>query len=230
MAQGLLLSTIVADEVRLLTFRSPSPAIGKYWRAYLFFGLVATWVAGIGRYWDNPKAYLWQHLGLGSVAYVFVLALIVWVLLAPLRPKNWEYRNVLLFITLMAPPALLYAIPVEKYVSMPTAQAMNAWFLAIVATWRVALLSMFLRRVAGFGGITSVVAALVPLVFIVNALALFNLEHVVFDFMAGIEEADRSSADTAYVVVWLISVLSILISPFLLAAYAALIYRARRAT
>jgi hypothetical protein len=229
MAQRPLLRTIVADEIRLLTFRSPSPAIREHWRAYLLFGLVATWAAGIGRYWDNPKAYPWQHWGLGSVAYVFVLALIIWVVLAPLRPKNWAYRNVLLFITLTAPPALLYAIPVEQFVPMSTAQAINAWFLAIVAAWRVALLFAFLRRVAGLGGITIVVAALVPLVLIVNGLAFLNLEHVVFDFMAGIREQDQSSADTAYVVVWWISVLSILLSPLLLAAYAAMIYRAWRA-
>ena len=38
------------------------------------------------------------------------LALIIWALLAPLRPRNWSYRNVLLFITLTAPPAVLYAV------------------------------------------------------------------------------------------------------------------------
>jgi hypothetical protein len=229
MALRSLIRTIIEDEARLLTFRSPSPAIRDHWSAYMAFGLLATWLAGVGRYWDHPRAELWQYLGLGSVAYVFALALVIWVLLAPLRPRNWSYRNVLLFITLTAPPALLYAIPVEKYVSMKAAQAINAWFLAIVATWRVALLVAFLRRVAQLSGITIFVAALVPLVVIVNALAFLNLEHVVFDFMAGIREQDRSSADTAYVVVWWISVLSILMAPFLLAAYAAMIYRAWRA-
>ena len=229
MARAALLRTILADEFRLLTFRSPSPAIREHSRAYLVFGLLCTWAVGIGRYWDNPKAYLWQYLGLGSVAYVFVLAFIIWTLLAPLKPRAWSYRNVLLFITLTAPPALLYAIPVEKFMSLRNAQAANVWFLAVVAAWRVGLLFAFLRRVAGLGGPTIVIAGLVPLVIIVNALAFLNLEHVIFEIMAGIREQDRSGNDSAYAMVWLVSMLSILLAPFLLAAYGWLVYRAQRA-
>lgn len=229
MARAALLRTIFADELRLLTFRNPSSGIREHWRAYLLFGLVFTWAAGVGRYWDNPKAYLWQHLGLGSVAYVFVPALIVWILLAPLKPKDWSYRNLLLLITLTAPPALLYAIPVEQFMPLRTAQAVNAWFLAIVAAWRVGLLFAFLRRVAGLSGFTILIGALVPLVVIVNALAFLNLEHVVFEIMAGIRDQDRSGNDSAYAFVWLVSVLSILLAPFLLAAYGWLVYRAQRA-
>jgi hypothetical protein len=229
MAQLSVLRSFISDEVRLLTFRSPSAAIREHWRSYLGFGLFFTCAAGVGRYWDNPRAYLWQYLGLGSVVYVFVLALIIWLLLLPLRPQNWSYRNVLLFITLTAPPALLYAIPVERFMPLPNAQAANAWFLAVVAAWRVGLLFVFLRRVAGLGGFTIFIAALVPLVVIVNALAFLNLEHVMFEIMAGIREQDRTANDSAYAIVWLVSVLSILLAPFLLAAYGWLAYRARRA-
>ncbi|MFL6259215.1 MAG: hypothetical protein ACJ76Y_05835, partial [Thermoanaerobaculia bacterium] len=112
-----MLNKIVADELRLLTFRAPSQAVATNWKAYLAFGLFFTWLAGVGRYWDNPRAELWQLAGLGSIAYVFVLAVILWLLLAPLRPKNWSYRNVLTFVTLTAPPAVLYAIPVERFMS-----------------------------------------------------------------------------------------------------------------
>lgn len=108
------LARIAADTWRVLTFRLPSSAIVEHWQAYLGFGLVFTWLAGVGRYWDHPRADLWQYLGLGSVAYVFVLALILWALLAPLGPANWSYRNVLVFLTLTAPPAVLYAVPVER--------------------------------------------------------------------------------------------------------------------
>ena len=92
-----MIKTLLQDEWRFLTFRTMSQAIRTHWQAYLVFGLLFTWLAGIGRYWDNPRAELWQYFGLGSVAYVFVLALLIWLLLAPLRPKNWSYRNVLLF-------------------------------------------------------------------------------------------------------------------------------------
>jgi hypothetical protein len=143
-----MLKTILADEIGLLTFRRVSPAIQSHWQAYLAFGLFFTWLAGIGRYWDNPRADLWQHLGSARSPTSSSWRSILWLLLAPLRPKSWSYRNVLLFVTLTAPPAVLYAVPVETFLSAGAAAQANAWFLAAVATWRVGLLGVFLRRVA----------------------------------------------------------------------------------
>src|SRR3712207_7552248 len=59
----------------------------RYWRDWssdvcssdLAFGLACTWLVGVGRYWDNPRASLLQHLGVGSVVYVFALALLLWL-------------------------------------------------------------------------------------------------------------------------------------------------------
>lgn len=222
-------ATVVSDALRVLTFRRPSPAISSHWKGYLAFGLLFTWLAGVGRYWDNPRAQLWQYLGLGSVAYVFCLALILWLLLLPLRPKLWSYRNVLVFVTLTAPPAVLYAIPVERFMPLAAAQSANAWFLAIVATWRVALLLWFLRRLAGLSGLSVVVATLLPLALIVVTLSALNLEHVVFDLMAGIRPEQRSGNDRSYGIVTMLALFSVLAAPVLLAAYALLVYRARRA-
>lgn len=220
-----MIKTILSDEFRLLTFRQPSRAMYIEWRAFLAFGLLFTWLAGLGRYWDNPKAHLWQHLGLGSVVYVFVLALIVWALISPLKPKNWSYRNVLLFITLTAPPAVLYAIPVEQFMSAEAARTTNGWFLAVVATWRVALFIVFLRRVAGLPVSLVVVASLLPLALIVVVLSMLNLEHVVFDLMSGIRPEDRSPNDTAYDIVLSLSILSFIASPVLLIAYTVAVVR-----
>jgi hypothetical protein len=218
-----LISTLLSDELRLLTFRPVGSAIHTRWKAYLAFGFLTTWLAGMGRYWDNPKAEIWQRLGLGSVAYVFVLAMIVWLLLAPLRPKNWTYRNVLLFITLTAPPAFLYAIPVEMFLSPEGARAANAWLLAVVAAWRVALFAVFLRRAAGLNRIATLVATLLPLAIIVLVLAILNLEHVVFDLMSGTPPEARSSHDAAYQVVLMLALLSYVSAPLLLVAYAVLV-------
>lgn len=223
-----LLRTLIADEIRFLTFRPVGPAIRTHRGSYLAFGLLFTWLAGIGRYWDNPKADLWQHLGLGSVAYVFVLALIIWALLAPLRPKSWSFRNVLLFIVLTSPPAVLYAIPVETFMSPGAARAANSWFLALVASWRVALFGVFLRRTAGLSRDAVVIATLLPLAIIVIALAFLNLEHVVFNIMSGTRPEDRSSNDGAYAVVFMLTTFSILAAPFLIGGYLLAIYRAWR--
>ena len=221
-------ATVANDALRVLTFRQPSPAIATHWPAYLAFGLAFTWLAGIGRYWDNPRAHLWQHLGLGSLAYVVCLAAVLWLLLMPLRPQRWSYRNVLVFVALTSPPALLYAVPVERFLPLAAAQSANAWFLAIVATWRVALLAWFLRRVGGLSLVAVVVATLLPLVLIVVALTLLNLEHVVFRLMAGMTPAERSGNDTAYFVVMMLAYFSVLASPVLLLGYIGLAVHAWR--
>ena len=215
----MLLKTFLKDEYRLLTFRAPSTSIREHPRAYLAFGLVLTWAAGVGRYWDSTEAMLWQHLGLGSLAYVFVLALVLWLLVAPLGPKNWTYRNVLLFVALTSPPALLYAVPVEMWVSPSTALAINSGFLAIVAAWRVALLVAFLKRAAGLRGSTILVATLLPLALIVDSLAFLSLEHVVYETMAGDRDPDGSGGEVTHTVVQFICVLCALMTPVLLARY-----------
>jgi hypothetical protein len=224
-----MITRILADEFRLLSFRRPSEAMQRQWKGYLMFGLAFTWLAGVGRYWDNPRAELWQHWGLGSVAYVFLLALLIWALLAPLRPRHWSYRNVLLFITLTAPPAVLYAIPVEQFLSPSVAREVNAWFLGVVAAWRVGLFAMFLRRVAGLSWVAVVVATLLPLTVIVFALVALNLEHVVFELMSGIREEDRSPNDDAYFVVFLLAAASIWAAPILAVVYLILVANTRNA-
>lgn len=223
-----MFQTLIADQLRLLAFRRPSHAIASSRTAYLAWGLAITWLVGIGRYWDNPKAHLWQHLGLGSLAYIVLLAGLLWLLYLPMRPKRWSYANVLVFLGLCSLPALLYAIPVERFMPLEAAQATNAWFLAVVASWRVALLAVFLRRVADLEWTTVCVATLLPLALIIVALSMLNLEHVVFHIMAGTDPAQRSVNDIAYQVVWLLSVFSFLALPLLLPAYGVMVWQERK--
>lgn len=223
-----MIKTLLLEEFRLLTFRPVSSAVPTHWPAFLAFGLFFTWLAGVGRYWDNPRAYLWQQLGLGSLVYVFVLALIIWVMLLALRPKNWSYRNVLLFVALTSPPAVLYAIPVERFTTAQRAVSANICFLAIVASWRVAMYAVFLRRTAGLNAGAVIVGTLLPIAVIVVTLSFLNLEHVVFAIMGGLRPEDRSANDGAYVVVIWLSILSVLLSPVLAISYAVLVYRSWR--
>ncbi len=218
---------LLRDVGRLLTFRRMGAGVRSHANAYLGFGLAMTWLAGIGRYWDNPRAELWQLAGLGSVAYVFSLALLLWLLILPLRARRWTYRNVLLFVCLTSPPALLYAIPVERFMSGEAALAANAWFLGIVASWRVALLLVFLKRDAGLRAWEAVVACLLPLALIVVSLALLNLEHVVFNLMSGIRAEDQSANDAAYMIVVMLSYFSFLASPLLVIAYLWVLFHRR---
>ena len=218
-----MLKTLLLDEWRFLTFRPVSSAVHTHWRAFLVFGLACTWLAGIGRYWDNPRAHIWQTLGLGSVAYVFILAFVIWAMLAPLRPHNWSYRNVLLFLTLTSPLALLYAIPVEKFMTWRNAVSANVAFLGVVATWRVALYIVFLRRTARMylGGV--VIGTLLPLSLIVFVLAVLNLEHVIFNIMGGLRPEDLSPNDGAYQIVVMLAFFSLFLAPILVVFYLLLI-------
>ena len=220
--------TLLHDAWRFLTFRRMGPAVRDHGNAYLAFGLAFTWLAGVGRYWDNPRAEWWQHLGLGSLAYVLVLALLLRWLVAPLKPRHWTYRNVLLFVALTAPPAVLYAIPVERFMSHEAAVQANIAFLAVVATWRVALYAVFLRRTAALSWAATAVATLLPLTIIVVALTFLNLEHVVFDLMGGLREEDKTANDGAYGVVVFLTFWAMAISPVVLLAYLVLAFLARR--
>jgi hypothetical protein len=205
--------------VRLLTFRSSAEELRALNHRHLVFGLICTWLVGMGRWWEDPKASLLQHLGIGSVAYVFILALFLWLVLWPLTPPHWSLLNVLIFVTLTSPPAILYAIPVRHGLALQTAQTVRLCFLAIVAGWRVALLYFYLHRGAGLTGFRWLLAALFPLLLIVFTLTALNLEKVVFDFMGGVRESERTVNDAAYGVLVLICMVSMLAFLPLLASY-----------
>ena len=222
-----MLKQILIDQFRFLFFREPSRNISTHWKHYLVFGVVITWLAGIGRYWDNPRAHLFQHLGLGSLAYILFLSGLLWLLFYPLKPRHWLYRNVLVFVSLCSLPALLYAIPVERFMPLDAAQSVNAWFLAIVASWRVALLAVFLKRVAKLPSLTVAIASLLPIAMIIVGLSWLNLEHVVFNIMAGNDPDTHSGNDLSYSIVFLLSIFSTLLLPVLLIAYGTLVYQAR---
>ena len=131
-------------------------------------------------------------------------------------------------MSLTAPPAILYAIPVERFMSLESAQLANVWFLVVVAIWRVGLLLKYLKNVAGLSGLCVLVATLLPLTLIVTALTALNLEHVVFKLMAGLEEHEISANDSAFQILLLITFFSVLASPFLLSMYGWFIYKGRK--
>ena len=198
-----------------------------FWRWFTFVFLV-TWAAGIGRYWDHPSAELWQYLGVGSIVYILCLSLLLYLIVWPLRPPNWTYRGVLIFVGLTSLPAVLYAIPVERFVNLETAQSVNAWFLGIVAAWRVALLIRYLFVTAKLHWFIVVTVSVLLLSGIVVTLTLLNLEHVVFDLMAGIREADASPNDAAYLIVLGLAFFSVWAFPVALILYLGAVVRRRQ--
>ena len=190
-----------------------------------------TWAVGIGRYWDHPDPYLVQSLGLGSLFVMGGLGLLLYLALLPLRPAGWSLLNLYTFLSLTALPAVLYAIPVEQFLSAGAARSANFWFLATVAVWRVAILGRYLACRTDLSGGLLVAALLLPLALIVVILTLLNLEKAVFDLMGGVRDSERTSNDEAYALLFLLSFYSFMASPVLAIAYGVAVwkrYRARR--
>ncbi|MEI9911696.1 MAG: hypothetical protein WDO71_19805 [Bacteroidota bacterium] len=111
--------SITKTIIRLLTFQIERDEMLAFNHRHFIAGLIGTWLVGIGRYWDDPGAKLLQHLGLGSVIYIFCLAAFIWLIILPFKVEKWSYFRVLTFVGLTSFPALLYAIPVERFYQRP---------------------------------------------------------------------------------------------------------------
>jgi hypothetical protein len=207
---------VLSTTSRILTFRRAVPDLERLGPLYLGAGLLFACLAGIGRHLDNPRVP-WQHLGLDSVGYVFVFAGILWLILSPIMASNWRYSTVLIFVALTSPPAFLYILP-DFFLPTQDVPTAKTVLLAVVATWRVALLMKFLSSPSfGIGAGEAFVATFLPLVLIVVVLVFLNLDRAVFDFMGG--GGQQTANDGAYAVLLLITVVSLLLCPFLLLPY-----------
>lgn len=208
--------------IRLLTFKITREEILQFNKSHFIIGLVGTWIVGIGRYWDDEGASLLQHLGFGSVIYIFILAGFIWLILKPFFIDNWNYFTVLTFIGLTSFPAIFYAIPVERFFTIHTANTINVWFLAIVAAWRLGLLYYFLKHFTrlSLGNILTV--TLMPICLIITTLTALNLHRVVFDIMGG--NRNPTPHDGAYNVLIFLTVISVILTLPLLIAYGIGIY------
>lgn len=212
---------VLATSIRLLTFRATREDFIGLTHRHLVLGLCYTWIVGIGRYYDNPRVGLLQHLGLGSIIYVFAFALFFWLIVWPLRPPHWSYLRICTFVSLVAPPAIIYAIPVERFFEIATANSINVSFLYIVASWRVALLIYFLRVLTTFNTFSVIVATFLPLTIIVTVLTTLNLERAVFSFMGGLRE--QTANDAAFGALFGLSLFALLLFLPLLICYLFLI-------
>jgi hypothetical protein len=211
--------------VRLLTFKISREEMLQFNTQHLIVGLIGTWIVGMGRYWDDDKANLLQHLGLGSVIYIYLLALFIWLVLLPFKVEDWKYLTVLTFISLTSFPAIFYAIPVERFFSIETANSMNVWFLAIVAAWRLGLLFYFLKHFTKLSIGNIITVTLMPICLIISALTILNLHKVVFQIMGGMR--DPSPHDSSYFILMLLTVISMVLSIPLIIAYCIGIYNRR---
>jgi hypothetical protein len=207
--------------IKLLGFRLTRDEMLQFNWKHFAIGLIGTWIVGMGRYWDDEGARLIQHLGLGSVIYIFTLALIIWLLVKPFRVENWTYFTVVTFIGLTSFPAVFYAIPVERFFSIETANTLNVWFLAIVALWRLLLLYYFLKKFTRMK-LNVLTITLMPICVIITTLTALNLHRVVFDIMGG--RRNVTPHDDAYSILIGLTVVSAILTLPLIISYGVGIY------
>ncbi len=220
---------VLTDFIRYIFFQPLKGDISRHWRLYLFIGLLITWVVGIGRTWDYDAAPWWLRTGLPSVAYVFTLAAIIWTFTLALRPARWSYRNVLLMVAMTAPPGLIYAIPVERFLDPDSAQSANMLALLLVATWRMALFYRFLTDVAQLPKSVALIAWLLPPALIIAPISLLGLMAAVLQSMSGVREDVGSSGLSADAIA-LIAFVSWTALPLLIIAYIVTALKRNRTT
>jgi len=189
------IGAILADFVRFAVFKPLKGDPAKHWRTYLLVGAAITWVVGFGRYWDDAEEPLLLRSGFTSIFYTLALSAFIWLIVLGLKPERWSYRNVLLMVMMTALPGIIYAIPVEMFMSNESAGAVNMLFLAIVAGWRMALYYTFLKRVAKLPPVASLVGWLLPPTVILAALGFYGITYVIAGGMAGVrDEVDPQMA------------------------------------
>ena len=219
---------ILPTTKRLLTFKLTRAEMLQFYKKHFIAGLIGTWIVGMGRYWDDGGASLLQHVGLGSVIYIFILAAFIWLIVKPFRVDNWNYFTVITFIALTSFPAIFYAIPVERFFSIQTANSMNVWFLSIVAAWRLGLLYYFLKHFTRMSGGNIFTVTLMPICLIISTLTVLNLHRAVFELMGGVR--NPTPHDSSYLILMLLTGVSMILTLPLLIAYGIGIYNCRQKT
>lgn len=66
---------VISTEFKFLFFRPISPDFKNDGNYYLALGIITAWLAGIGRYWDNPKAVKGQLKGTEGINFNHLITL-----------------------------------------------------------------------------------------------------------------------------------------------------------
>ncbi len=195
MSSSISIGTAFRDLGRFLTFRATSEEYDRFGLPHFLIGFLFTWLVGIARNWDFPAAPLAARAGLMSLAYIFFMGMVIFLFAWPISGTRRNYWQVLTVVAMTAPPGLVYGIPVEMFLPLDVAQGVNLWFLAIVATWRVALAFHFLIRGAdnGFGQAFAIL--LTPIALLVLGLVTTGRAGYVMDIMGGLRKKAPTAQD-----------------------------------
>jgi hypothetical protein len=187
-----LFKYLIGDRTAILTVANSPQAI--------WLGAIFVVSAGLAREYDakdltHEPWYLIVPLG-ASLATSFMLFCLIAVV--GLRRGNepvpfWStYGQFLALYWMTAPLAWIYALPVERFLSATGATAANLALLAVVAFWRVALMTRVVTVYFGAG----VLAALCVVMLFADTVALTVLYFTplpIFNLMGGIPLTESES-------------------------------------
>ncbi len=172
-------------ELRVLTFTASPEELLSIGKREYFFGLGLVWLAGMGRYWHDLHANWVSKTGFSGICYVVLLGTFLWILFALVGARNLKFGRLIIFICMTAPPALLYALPVEMVVPAFYAEWTNILSLLFVSIWRVALLVWFIRKTTELSPMRTGVAVFLPLSCIICITALSGAVVSIFSQKGG---------------------------------------------
>lgn len=178
-------------------------------RSMLWLGGLFCLSAGFAREYDGDDLlhepwHLVIPLGASLSTSLLLYALLHLAILRRTDPPPSFGANYVRFLSvywMTAPLAWLYAIPVEQFLSQADAMRANLWLLAVVAAWRVALITrcasvlLGARAVAVTPLVMLFADTLVQVILMFTPLPLFNI-------MGGIRltEAESLILNTAFLV------------------------------
>lgn len=169
-------------------------------RRWLKVGFLFVIAAGLAREYDAEYliAEPW-YLAIpiaASVVASFLLYCLVYALFvrrAENRPTFRKgYGTFLRLFWLTAPLALLYGIPVERFMAEYNAAVANLWFLAVVALWRVLLVTRVVSVLTGVG----LGWVFFPVMLFADLTLLAGLglsPHPIISFMGGVRGSPTES-------------------------------------
>lgn len=184
------------DLGRFLTFRGTPEMFDRIGIEHAILGFATTWIVGIARNWDYPDAPDFARMGLGSLAYILLLSLVIFLMAWPISYEKRNYWHVLTCVSMTAAPGLIYGVPVEKFVSIEAAQGANVAFLAVVATWRVGLAIHYLLRGCQNSALAVASILMLPISLVVIGLVQTGRAGYVIEIMGGLNR-NRTGPDVA---------------------------------
>lgn len=167
----------------------------------LLLGAVLVTLAGFAREYDGEDLLHepW-HLIIPHAAS-FITSFLLFVMLRLTGIGRWPaqlsfgngYAKLLNLYWMTAPLALVYAVPVERWMSGRAATQANLWMLAIVAGWRVALITRAILVAFDARPVWKIVVMVLLFGDAVMLLALWLLPVPVLQFMGGVRMTESES-------------------------------------